>query len=122
MGLITAGNGARIPSVFQRIRKRETMTKIDEYDKNDANLLIKRVLPDGRCLRLYRQLFNLALTIAKDDQDDGFTDTYEFDSAPPAIEAAKRWDGEGDPVGWIRHKPSNRRRVGGDPAREEVRP
>lgn len=29
---------------------------------------------------------------------------------------------EGEPKGWHRHIPSNRRREGGDPAKEEVRP
>lgn len=39
-----------------------------------------------------------------------------------ALRALHCWDGSGEPVGWYRHKPSDRRRPDGDPAREEVRP
>ena len=33
-----------------------------------------------------------------------------------------KWDGTGEPEGWMRHPSSGRRRPGGDPAQEHVRP
>jgi hypothetical protein len=57
-------------------------------------------------------------------------DVYDFspvgmsedDVRAAAFVALHRWDGVGEPVGWYRHRKSDRRRPGGDPTREEVRP
>lgn len=53
----------------------------------------------------------------------GFWDnTWNYQTVPPALVAAEAWDGEGEPEGWFRHPASGRRRPGGDPAAEFVRP
>jgi hypothetical protein len=43
-----------------------------------------------------------------------------YDLVPTAVNAARRWDGEGEPEGWVRHPVSGRRRPGGDPGQEYV--
>lgn len=62
-------------------------------------------------------------SLSEEDFDRGFCDEeYTYPSMEAAWAAVLDWDGKGDPPdGWIRHKPSNRRRPSGDPAREEVR-
>lgn len=66
-----------------------------------------RPMVDDADARLVRELWRAVL-------DDAGTRA--------ALRALHCWDGSGDPEGWYRHKPSNRRRPDGDPSREEVRP
>lgn len=48
--------------------------------------------------------------------------TYAYRPAARAIEAARVWSGEYDPLdGWHRHMQTGRRREGGDPNKETVR-
>jgi hypothetical protein len=50
---------------------------------------------------------------------------YSYPTIDAAITAYDEWcgrDGAGEPDGWIRHQPSNRRREDGDPNRETIRP
>lgn len=57
---------------------------------------------------------------------EGVTGRYSYADLGDALIAFMRWDTEhrlaGEPEGWIRHQPSNRRRVGGDPDQEYVQP
>lgn len=50
-------------------------------------------------------------------------DRWTYRTGGEALQVLLSWDGDGDaPVGWIRHRPSNRRRwPDGDPTTEEVR-
>lgn len=48
--------------------------------------------------------------------DGGFDSVYDYDKWDYAMSVFETWDGEDEPEGWIRHKPSNRRRVYNDEA------
>jgi len=50
-----------------------------------------------------------------------YDESYEYQDHKAALDSFEMWDGKGEPVGWYRHRPSNRRREGGDPAKEEIR-
>lgn len=50
-----------------------------------------------------------------------FDEEWMFKTVEQAVEAFHKWDGDGEPEGWIRHTPSNRRRPDGDPSKETVR-
>lgn len=50
-----------------------------------------------------------------------YDDVYTYRTFKAAITAVLAWDGTGEPDGWHRHQPSNRRRPGGDPSKEYVR-
>lgn len=52
----------------------------------------------------------------------GAEEMWDYDTADEAIFAQRQWDPAGPELqGWVRHRPSNRRRPDGDPAREVVR-
>lgn len=88
-----------------------------------------RDLGDGRGLWIYPMMFTFKLVIGeigKDTYEDGWC--YRRESVEDAIAvhyAMHAWnpETEPEPVGWIRHPTSGRRRFpDGDPATEEVRP
>jgi len=59
------------------------------------------------------------------NDNDGISDIYSYPTLRDARLAWLGWDFKnfaGEPEGWVRHQPSNRRRTNGDPATEEVRP
>lgn len=51
-----------------------------------------------------------------------YLDSWYFDDLDVGWRALWTWDGQGEPEGWVRHPSSGRRRPGGDPAAEVVRP
>lgn len=79
-----------------------------------------RTLPDGREVWLAPLLFGGArLSIASDPLVA--SDVYDFQDADRACLEWMLWVPEGgEPEGWYRHRPSNRRRPGGDPTKEYV--
>ncbi len=86
------------------------------------DVLFRRTLPDGRVLDVTPLLFGFAqLGISRDARVDWYQDVWHYDTPEKAIDAARRWTGEGEPSGWMRHPPTGRRRPGGDPAKEYVR-
>lgn len=82
-----------------------------------------RVFDDGRVAVVLPGIFAYLLCVSSPDswrlgcRDDVFTYTH----AALAQAALEEWDGAGEPDGWIRHQPSNRRRPDGDASREFVR-
>lgn len=85
-----------------------TEQEIEAFDKVDPTLIYKRILPDGRCLRLSRGVCNLRITIAEDAGADWFDLVYDYDLADvPEVAAAvaTTWDGTGEPVGYVRRMP-----------------
>lgn len=84
-----------------------------------------RQLPDGRWLTLYPLLYGAGrLAVGGEHPDEdlaGYNDAYDWEDVEGARRAFEEWDGTGEPVGWYRHRPSHRRRPGGDPDLEEVR-
>jgi hypothetical protein len=85
-----------------------------------------RRMPDGRVAFLIPRLFGMDIAIgAEPTEVAGLSDLYSYGDAATAIAAWAIWlvDGfEGEPILWIRHRPSNRRRPNGMPSSEEVRP
>lgn len=81
-----------------------------------------RVFEDGRVVVVVPGIFNGLLCVSsaaawrRGDRDDVFT----YVDVAGAREALEAWDGSGEPGGWTRHQPSNRRRPGGDPSCEFV--
>lgn len=80
-----------------------------------------RALPDGRFLAVELLLWGAGrLHVARSMYDMGGSSVYDFTSADRAVVEMFMWSGEGEPVGWYRHRPSNRRRPNGDPSKEYV--
>ncbi len=51
-------------------------------------------------------------------------DQWDYETVWQAVAAMAQWEPEteAEPAGWYRHPSSGRRRPGGDPAQEQVRP
>ncbi len=81
-----------------------------------------RLLPDGRVLDVVNLFLSGLLTVSATADDVGYSEAYTYATETEAVLAFCLWDGEGEPDGWICHRPSNRRRENGDPATEEIRP
>lgn len=80
----------------------------------------KKVFEDGRVAYLHRTIFNLRISISPDEQAQTFDEFYCFHDFSAASKAMEEWDGKGDPDGWVRHVPTNRRRPDGDPRDEYI--
>jgi hypothetical protein len=80
---------------------------VERFDAADPFLVHKRTLPDGRCVRLYAQLYNFRMTVAPDPGADSFDLVYDYDADLPELAAAvaRTWDGTGEPVGYVRRMP-----------------
>jgi hypothetical protein len=89
-----------------------------------AEYLHVRPLPSGRAVYLMPHSFGgMRLNIGTPGNlwlDDEWH--YQGEQWLEAWRAALGWDGEGEPEGWYRHPETGRRRPGGDPAKEFVRP
>lgn len=82
-----------------------------------------RVLEDGRELTVYPMTFGKARLCIGPAGEPFYDDGWCYADPAVAIEAAKTWDGEGDPpAGWHRQLSTGRRRTDGDPAKEYVAP
>jgi hypothetical protein len=89
-----------------------------------SDYLWTRLLNDGRGIYLVAQLWG-ALELGVGPHGLlVFDDTWQFqaEQADDGWRAALGWDGNGEPEGWYRHPQSGRRRPGGDPEKEFVRP
>ena len=92
------------------------------YDiREDPNCLFHKLIDDGEVeITVMRMIFNTRICIGPTGAgyyDDGWC----YPDQQTAIEAAKAWDGEGDPPeGWIKQVSTGRRRKDGDPDQEYV--
>jgi hypothetical protein len=85
------------------------------------HVYLVRALPDGREIVVMPWSGHGAqLSIGR--RTGFWADTWNYERIATAVSAAKHWDGVGEPEGWHRHPASGRRRPGGDPGREFVRP
>lgn len=83
------------------------------------------IMPDGRVAMLVPRLFGVDVVVgAEPTEMAGVLELYTFAPARVGILAWFNWVRaglEGEPEGWIRHRPSDRRRYpDGDPATERV--
>lgn len=83
-------------------------------------------MPDGRVAFLIPRIFTVEICIgAEPTEGAGLSETFTYAEPSLAVAAWEMWRTlkfAGEPVLWIRHQPSNRRRPDGDAAREEIRP
>jgi hypothetical protein len=109
-----------MPEGFQRWRLR--LDPLSAPD-NPWHVWPHRPLEDGRLLALQPLLFDgWRLHVVRDGIAETSSDVYDFQESSWALDALQGWSGEGEPEGWYRHKPSNRRRPDGDPTKEYVQP
>jgi hypothetical protein len=93
--------------------------------RQDKNGLYKP-LSDGQVLRVQTNGFNTLLSLSSSQEDDGWKQGWYYESQQDAINDFVMWEpgdyvtcalcdferGGDDPPGpWIRHLPSNRRRI-----------
>lgn len=80
-----------------------------------------RWMIDGRLLALEPLLMGGArLHVVTDATSTRSSEIFDFQDADRGVVELFLWSGEGEPEGWYRHRPSNRRRPGGDPSKEYV--
>lgn len=73
-------------------------------------------------LAVERMLFNADIVAYEDRNSISHRWTYPDEVAACAHLTAWIGGADDEPAGWTRHRPSDRRRVDGDPSREEIRP
>lgn len=96
------------------------MSNDEEVERPGA--LYTRTVGDGYQITVYAMLFGNGRICYGPREAAWIDDAWCYPSVAAALEAARAWDGEGDPPdGWHRHPNSGRRREGGDPAKESVR-
>jgi hypothetical protein len=83
--------------------------------------LYHRFVSDGFEIVVTTMTFGKARLCYGQVGDAGYQDAFCYEDPARAIEAAKVWDGESDPLdGWHRNPITGRRRPGGDPKKETV--
>lgn len=95
---------------------------IEWFDTIDEHgYFARKTLPDGRIAALATMLYTTRLLwFHPGDQPREF---WCYPHLVEAVAAFYVWDGEGDPAdGWVKHHPSHRRRIDGDPATERIEP
>lgn len=90
----------------------------------EEGALAQRLLPDLGELCVYPLLFGRArLTFGRDPECPfGYDDCWDYVDSVTAIAVMERWDGRGEPGGWLRHPATGRRRPDGDAEKEYVLP
>jgi hypothetical protein len=85
----------------------------------EVNAKMRRLLPDGRILEVFRLIYTWRLTVTH-PRDDGicWEDAWCYPTLPAIAAAFFAWNGEGEPDGWIRHPVTGRRRPDGTAASE----
>ncbi len=79
------------------------------------------VRPDGKIVAVLAGIANGQIIVG---DEFGVEERYSYPDLSYAIAHYTVWEHLGfpdEPMGWIRHQPSNRRREGGDPSKEIVR-
>lgn len=95
---------------------------LSEDEERGPWVLYRRTLDNGDEIAVLPMTSGKGRLVIGPAGSIGYDDGYCYESRDRAIQAAKEWSGEGDPLdGWHRHIGSGRRREGGDPARESVR-
>lgn len=97
----------------------------DETMERRGQCAVRRDFPEpGKEAAVIEQLFNARITVGRMDDDAGYSEGYDYETLAGALAALLAWDPdeEPEPLGWVRHIPSFRRRPGGDASKEHVTP
>lgn len=97
-------------------------TKRAQKNEHRPDCLYWRALDEDTEVIVYPMTFGKARLCYGERGEWGCMESgWCYESPLRALEAARAWDGKGDPLdGWHRHVQSGRRREGGDPAKEYV--
>lgn len=90
-----------------------------ESRRRELNALNVKILPDGREVSLLAMIYNVRMCIGEPNAQ-GYDDAYCFADRVRAEQAFAKWDGRGEPEGWIKHINTQRYRPNGDPSAEYV--
>lgn len=95
-----------------------------EIEASARGIAAIRELGDGRELTIQRIGAGQGrLCIGPRPGHGMYDDAFDYPTEDAARAAMAEWDGHGDaPLGWTRNLNTNRRRPGGDPAQEFIRP
>jgi hypothetical protein len=89
-----------------------------------GQLLFHKKFDNGYEVTVVPQLWGyavLGLTLPETKPYKLYANEWLYHDAVKAVAAAEAWNGEGEPKGWNRHRPSGRRRSDGTPESEFVR-
>lgn len=111
----------RLVDALRSRAERENPTLAGTWDETDSCWAVGTA-PDGRRIAVIPLMYTAAVIIGRPHQLDWYDDRWCYHTAADALTAARAWDGVGEPDGWHRHPDTGRRREGGDPTREEIRP
>ena len=113
----------RVADAVDRVSMRHPLNG-PEIPRSGWDAWQNRLLPDGRLLALEPLVVvgMARLHVAFNPNAWASTDIFDYQDPLAAVEAFQTWDGVDEPVGWYRHRPSNRRRTNGDPSKEYVEP
>lgn len=97
------------------------ITDLEEWGTTNGYSIVWQE-QEGRIVALLENPFNTQIIVG---DEFSVNERYTYAQTVEAIWEFIVWtmDGcQGEPKGWIRHQPSNRRRIAGDPATETIRP
>jgi hypothetical protein len=93
-------------------------------EPNERRAIAVKEFADGRVIDVvvnYPRHVLIAETRADEIGWGVYDNVWQYQSTEAAIDALSAWDGTAEPQGWYRHYNTNRRRPGGDPAKEYIR-
>jgi hypothetical protein len=85
-----------------------------QWLKDECGYLGVKPLPGGRWAAIWPKAFTHAIITGAIGDAAGYADSWCYETLVQAWLALGRWDGPGEPEGWIRH-PDTGRRVSRDP-------
>lgn len=97
----------------------------DERMRRRGQDAVIRDFPEpGKEAAVVRLIFGGRITVGDMDDDDCWREGYDYETFGMALSAILEWCSNRfpEPVMWVRHIPSYRRRPGGDARKEYVAP
>lgn len=85
-------------------REREELVNRLSKEDGYSNICVK----NGKICGLSRFIFTTAIISGMDET--GYVERWCYHNSSTALQEFNAWDGTGEPEGWHRHIPSNRRR------------